>query len=98
MLADFPTVTDALTCAARVQQSLRDKNHDLPADRKVEFRIGVNVGEVIIDRNDIYGDGVNVAARLESLAETGGVCISESVHTAVGNKLPLDYEDLGEQN
>ena len=97
VLADFPTVTDALTCAARIQQSLKEKNHDLPAERKVEFRIGVNLGEVIIDRDDIYGGGVNVAARLESLAESGGVCISESVHTAVGNKLPLDYEDLGEQ-
>jgi TolB-like protein/class 3 adenylate cyclase/rhodanese-related sulfurtransferase len=97
VLADFATVSDALICAAAIQQDLKHRNQDLPDERKVQFRIGVNLGEVIVDRNEIYGDGVNVAARLESLAEPGGICISESVHTAVGNKLPLDYEFLGEQ-
>lgn len=97
VLADFATVTDALECATAVQRALRDRNAELPDERKVQFRIGVNLGEVIEDRDDIYGDGVNVAARLESLAEPGGICISDSVHTAVGNKLPLDYEFIGEQ-
>jgi len=97
VLADFGTVTDALTCAASVQQDLRQRNHDLPDERKVQFRVGVNLGEVIEDRNDIYGDGVNVAARLEGLAESGGICISESVRAAVGNKLPLEYEFMGER-
>ncbi len=97
VLADFGTVTGALTCAAAVQRDLQERNKDLPHEHMVEFRIGVNLGEVIEDRNDIYGDGVNVAARLESLADSGGICISESVRTAVGNRLSLDYEFLGEQ-
>ena len=97
VLADFATVSDALICAVAVQGDLNHRNNDLPDQRKVQFRIGVNLGEVIVDRNEIYGDGVNVAARLESLAEPGGIYISESVHTTVGNKLPLDYEFIGEQ-
>jgi adenylate cyclase len=97
VLADFDIVSNALICAAAVQRELKSRNQDLPEDRKVRFRIGVNLGEVIVDRNDIYGDGVNVAARLESLADPGGICISESVQTAIGTKLPLDYEFIGEQ-
>ncbi len=98
VLADFGTVTDALACAASVQDDLAARNATLSEDRRVQFRIGVNLGEVIVDRDDIYGDGVNVAARLESLAEPGGICISESVRTAVGGKLPLRYEFLGERS
>ncbi len=97
VLADFTTVTDALSCAVLIQGQLADRNRDLPEERKVCFRIGVNLGEVIVDRNDIYGDGVNVAARLESLADPGGICVSESVRTAAGNMLPVEYEFLGEQ-
>jgi TolB-like protein/class 3 adenylate cyclase len=97
VLADFGTVADALICAAAIQRGLSLRNEDVPEERKVQFRIGVNLGDVIEDRGDIYGDGVNVAARLESLADPGGICISESVHTAVGNKLPFDYEYMGEQ-
>jgi adenylate cyclase len=97
VLATFEAVVDALSCAAHVQSDLRVRNEDFSDERKVQFRIGVNMGDVIEDRSDIYGDGVNVAARLESLAEPGGICISESVHTAVGDKLPFDYEFLGEQ-
>ncbi len=97
VLAMFEAVVDALSCAAQLQLDLKARNEDLPDERKVQFRIGVNLGDVIEDRGDIYGDGVNVAARLESLAEPGGICISESVHTAVGNKLPFDYEFMGEQ-
>ncbi len=97
VLAMFEAVVDALSCAAQLQLDLKARNEELPDERKVQFRIGVNLGDVIEDRGDIYGDGVNVAARLESLAEPGGICISESVHTAVGSKLPFDYEYMGEQ-
>ncbi len=97
VLSDFATVSEALTCAVAIQQDLEHRNRDLPEERKVEFRVGVNLGEVIVDRGEIYGDGVNVAARLESLAEPGGICISEAVRTAIGNILPLDYEFMGEQ-
>lgn len=97
VLADFGTVTDALACAMSIQSELADRNQDLPAERKVQFRIGVNLGEVIVDRDDIYGDGVNVAARLEDLAEPGGICVSEAVRGAVGRKLKLSYEFLGER-
>ncbi len=97
VLADFATVSDALICAVTIQRDLKDRNKDISDDRKVQFRVGINLGEVIVDRNEIYGDGVNVAARLESLAEPGGICISESVYTAIGNKLPLEYEFIGEQ-
>lgn len=98
VLADFGTVVEALTCAAAVQRVLEERNEPLADDRKVQFRVGVNLGDVIVDQEEIYGDGVNVAARLEALAEPGGICISESVYTAVGKKLPLEYEDIGEQN
>ena len=97
LLARFDAVVDAVCCATDVQYQLATRNADLDDDRKVEFRIGVNLGDVIEDRGDIYGDGVNVAARLESLAAPGGICISEAVRTALGGKLDLDYESLGEQ-
>ena len=97
VLADFGTVTEVLTCATSIQRSLASQNQELPDERKVQFRIGVNLGEVIVDRDDVYGDGVNVAARLEALADPGGICISDAVRTAVGKKLNLSYEDMGEQ-
>jgi adenylate cyclase len=97
VLAEFPTASEALTCAAEVQQTLRARNENLPEERKVQFRIGVNLGEVIVDRDDIYGDGVNVAARLQGLAEPGGICISQAIHAAVGRKLDLMYQDIGLQ-
>ena len=97
VLADFVTVSDALVCAAAVQRELKRGNDALPEQRRVEFRIGVNLGEVIVDREEIYGDGVNVAARLEALAEPGGICVSEAVRSAVGSKLAFDFESLGEQ-
>ena len=98
VLARFDAVVDALSSAASIQDELKNRNTDLPDERKVQFRIGVNLGDVIEDRGDIYGDGVNVAARLESLADSGGICISESVRTAIGKKLDLAYESMGEQN
>ncbi|MGI9319654.1 MAG: adenylate/guanylate cyclase domain-containing protein, partial [bacterium] len=92
VLADFGTVTNALRCAVDIQDELETRNDGIADVRKVQFRIGVNLGEVIEDRGEIYGDGVNIAARLEGLAEPGEVCISEAVRTAAGNKLDLTYE------
>jgi adenylate cyclase len=97
VLADFSTVTNALECASSIQGDLYSRNLEFPDERKFQFRIGINLDEVIVDRDDIYGNGVNVAARLESLADAGGVCISDAVRTAIGNKLPLEYEFMGEQ-
>ena len=97
VLADFGTVVDALTCATTIQRDLAERNSSVPDNRKVQFRMGVNLGDVIVDQDEIYGDGVNVAARLESLAEAGGICISDAVRTSVGNKLELIYEDMGKQ-
>jgi adenylate cyclase len=97
LLAEFSSVVDAVQCAVEIQVDLRTKNTDLPENRKMEFRIGVNLGDVIEDGQRIYGDGVNIAARLESLAEAGGICISGSAFDQVENKLDLGYEYLGEQ-
>jgi adenylate cyclase len=97
VLARFDAAVDALACAAQIQRDLAERNSNPAALRKVEFRIGVNLGDVIEDRGDIYGDGVNVAARLQQLAEPGGICVSDAVRTAVGNRLPLSFADLGEQ-
>ena len=97
VLAEFATVTEALAGAAAIQQDLQQRNRELPENRKVQFRIGVNVGEVIVDRGEVFGDGVIVAVRLEGLAEPGGICVSGAVYDAVGAKLPFDYECLGEQ-
>jgi adenylate cyclase len=97
VLADFPSVVDSLSCAVSAQQDIKFRNKDYSDDNKLEFRIGVNVGDVIVDRNDIYGDGVNIAARLESLADSGGVCVSGAVYDATRGKLKFEYEFLGEQ-
>jgi adenylate cyclase len=97
VLATYGAVVDAVSSAVEIQQQLRQCNAEVPTERRVEFRIGVNLGDVIEDRGDVYGDGVNVAARLESLAAAGGICISEAVHTAVGTKLPLCYRFAGDQ-
>jgi TolB-like protein/class 3 adenylate cyclase len=96
-LAMFEAAVDAVSCAAAIQYDLAALNQDVPDERKVLFRIGINIGDVIEDDGDIYGDGVNVAARLQGLAEPGGICVSDTVHSAIGRKLPLDYQDLGEQ-
>jgi len=98
ILADFSTATNSLECATAIQNDLSKRNQNLPDESKLQFRIGINLGEVIEDRGDIYGNDVNVAARLESLADAGGVCISEAVRTAIGNKLPLGYEFMGERS
>jgi len=97
VLAEFGSVVDALKCAVEIQKELKSRNVDLPENRKMEFRIGVNLGDVIEDGEQILGDGVNIAARLESLSEAGGVCISGTAFDQVRNKLELGYEYLGEQ-
>jgi adenylate cyclase len=96
VLAEFASVVDAVQCAVEIQQVLRAKNAVLPETRRMEFRIGINLGDVIEEGDTIYGDGVNIAARLEGLAEPGGICISESAYQQVENKLPLRYDYLGE--
>lgn len=97
VLAEFASVVNALACAADIQRNLKARNEKEPDGRRLEFRIGINVGDVIVDREEIYGNGVNVAARLESLAEPGGICISRSVLDQVRNKMELGYESLGEK-
>ncbi len=97
ILAEFATVSNALRCAVLVQQQLAIRCESHPKGRKMRFRIGLNLGEVIVDRDDIFGDGVIIASRLEGLAVAGGICISGSVFDAIGNKLPLAYEYLGER-
>jgi adenylate cyclase len=97
VLAEFASVVDAVNCAVDIQTGLRAENAKLPAERRMEFRIGVNLGDVMVEGEQIYGEGVNVAARLESLAEPGGIYISNTVHDQVSTKLALGYEDLGEQ-
>ena len=97
LLAEFSSVVDATECAVKIQQELKTKNADLPDNRKMEFRIGVNLGDVVEDGENIYGDGVNIAARVESLADGGGICISGTAYDQIGKKLPFGYEYLGEQ-
>lgn len=97
VLAEFASVVNAVQCGVDIQAALKSENANLPPERRMEFRIGINLGDVMVEGAQIYGDGVNVAARLESLAEPGGICISGTVHDQVSNKLALDYEDLGEQ-
>jgi len=95
VLADFASVVDALNCALEMQRATRAINDPLPTDRRLELRIGVNLGDVIVDGDDIFGDGVNIAARLEGLAQPGTVCISQTVYDQVRNKLALNYRPLG---
>jgi adenylate cyclase len=97
ILAEFTSVVEAVNCAVEVQNALKAENSNLLPERRMEFRIGVNLGDVIVEGEQIYGDGVNVAARLESLADPGGICISGIVHDQVRDKLPLTYDDAGEQ-
>jgi adenylate cyclase len=97
VLAEFASVIEAVNSAVEIQASLKSENANLPPERRMEFRIGVNSGDVMVEGEQIYGDGVNVAARLESLADPGGICISRTVYENIRNKLPLSYDDLGEQ-
>jgi class 3 adenylate cyclase/TolB-like protein/Flp pilus assembly protein TadD len=97
VLAEFPSAVEAVTCAITVQRALTSPNETVPKDKRFTFRIGINIGDIIIEANDIFGDGVNVAARLETLCEPGGLCISRAVRDQVRDKLPVAFDDLGEQ-
>jgi len=97
ILVEFPSVVEAVQCAVQVQAGLAKKNANVPEELRMEWRIGINVGDVIVEGDDIYGDGINVASRLEGLAEPGGICISSNVFTQVKNKVDLGFESLGEQ-
>ena len=96
ILAEFVSVVDAVQSAVEIQEVVRAKNTELPEDRRMEFRIGINLGDVIQEGERIYGDGVNIAARLEGLADPGGICISGSAYEQIENKLALGYEYVGE--
>jgi adenylate cyclase len=96
ILAEFTSVVDAVNCAVEIQRELAERNADLPDERKMQFRIGVNLGDVIDEEERIYGDGVNIAARIESLSEAGGICISHSAYDQIKNKLKFGYEYLGD--
>jgi adenylate cyclase len=98
MLVEFPSVVDAVRCAAEIQRSMIDRNADTSEDKRISFRIGINLGDVIVEPEDIFGDGVNIAARLEALAEPGGICISRVVRDQIRDKLPYPFEDMGEQS
>jgi adenylate cyclase len=97
LLVEFGSVVDAVRCAVEVQQTMAEHNVDIPAEQRIEFRIGINLGDIILEDDDIFGDGVNVAARLEALAEPGGICVSRVVRDQVRDKLDVAFEDLGEQ-
>jgi TolB-like protein len=97
MLVEFVSVVDAVRCAVEVQRGMAERNTGEPPDERIEFRLGINVGDIIHDNRDVFGDGVNVAARLEALAEPGGICVSRVVHDQVRDKLDFAFEDMGEQ-
>ena len=98
MLVEFQSVTEALRCAVDFQERMARRNRDMPASRTLLYRIGINLGDVIVEADDIFGDGVNVAARLEAMAEPGGICISAAVRDQVGDRLEVGYADLGDQH
>src|ERR1700730_13596202 len=98
MLAEFPSVVDAVRLAAELQRGIFDREIAMPEHRRIRFRIGINLGDIIVENDDIFGDGVNVAARLEALSDPGGLCISRVVRDQIRDKLPYLFEDLGEQS
>ena len=97
MLVEFASVADSVRCAVEIQERMRRRNSDVPEDQRIQFRIGINLGDIIFDGDDIFGDGVNVAARLEQLAEVGGVSVSAAVYDQVAGRVEVDFEDLGER-
>ena len=97
LLVEFASVLEAVRCAVEVQRAMAERNADVPQEKRIEFRMGINVGDIIVDGTDMWGDGVNVAARLEALAEPGGICISGRVQEDVHDKLDIAFEDAGEQ-
>src|SRR5216684_488659 len=98
LLIEFASIVDAVRCAVVMQHGMEDRNANLKESQRIRFRVGINVGDVIVDDGDIFGDGVNVAARLEALAEPGEICVSATVREHVGEKLPIGFADLGEHS
>src|SRR6266851_4315185 len=96
LLAEFPSVVDAVRCAVETQRGMLDREPAVPEEQRIRFRIGINLGDVIVEEHDIFGDGVNVAARLEALAEPGGICISRVVREQIRDKLVYQFDDMGE--
>src|SRR2546423_205048 len=97
-LVEFPSVVEAVASAVAVQRGMAERNTPVPEDQRIEFRMSINLGDVIVEDGDIHGDGVNVAARLEALSETGGICVSAIVHGQVRDRLDCAFEDIGEQS
>src|SRR5262245_13839956 len=97
MLVEFTSVVDAVRCAVEIQSGMAERNAKVPQDKRIEFRVGIHQGNIIVDNNDIFGDGVNVAARLEGLSEPGGICVSARVQDDAQGKLDVIFEDAGEQ-
>ncbi|HEX6442726.1 MAG TPA: adenylate/guanylate cyclase domain-containing protein, partial [Stellaceae bacterium] len=98
ILVEFASVVDAVRCAAEIQRAMLDREAEIEEDRRIRFRMGINLGDIIADGDDIFGDGVNIAARLEALSAPGGICVSRTVRNQVRDKLPYAFEDLGEQS
>lgn len=97
ILVEFASVVEAVQCAVEIQRRMARRNVEVPVDRRIEFRIGINLGDVIVEDDDVFGGGVNIAARLEALAEAGGICISGTAYDHLASRIGVDYEDLGEQ-
>jgi adenylate cyclase len=98
LLIEFPSVVEAVACAVAVQRGMTDRNDSVREEQRIVFRVGVNLGDIIVEDGDIHGDGVNVAARLEALAEPGGICVSGTVRDHIGDRLDVTFDDLGDQN
>jgi TolB-like protein/class 3 adenylate cyclase len=98
LLVEFPSVVDAVRCAVEVQKGMAERNADVPPDKRIEFRVGINLGDIISDDGDIFGEGVNITARLEGLAEPGGICVSGTVREHIGDRLPYVFDDMGDQH
>src|SRR5262249_37355424 len=97
LLVEFQSIVDAVRCAIDVQRDMASRNEALPVDQRLEFRMGINLGDVIVDGDDIFGEGVNKAARLEALADAGGLCLSAGAYDQVCDRVDIDFEDMGEQ-
>src|SRR4029079_4909353 len=97
VVAEFPSIVEAIRCAVEIQNEIAERNDSVPGDERMQFRIGVNLGDVIAEDNNLYGTGVNVAARLEQLAEPGGICVSQTVYDQVRKIVEIPFQDIGER-